>query len=126
VFPSATGSHSRQPRTAYRIFFSGVPVDEALVYPERELAINSSRVFGMRNHAQAAGYRVVAASIVIATYLSHVMQVHAHELLGREEVQNLPNALAKTAPKLVEDLISRQISLAPWYAYCKLFRQREF
>jgi len=118
---------------AYRINLSGVPVGEAVVHPERELAINPGRVFGklngietkdpafgmdavwiepgMRDHAQAMGYTVVDASTVIATHLSHIMQVHAHELLGHEEVQNLLNSLAKTAPKLVEDLIPRQLSL---------------
>jgi len=118
---------------AYRINLSGVPVGEAVVHPERELAINPGRVFGklngietkdpafgmdavwiepgMRDHAQAMGYTVVDASTVIATHLSHIMQAHAHELLGHEEVQNLLNSLAKTAPKLVEDLIPRQLSL---------------
>jgi flagellar biosynthesis protein FlhA len=118
---------------AYRINLSGVPVGEAVVHPERELAINPGRVFGklhgvetkdpafgmdavwiepgMRDHAQAMGYTVVDASTVVATHLSHIMQVHAHELLGHEDVQNLLNTLAKTAPKLVEDLIPRQLSL---------------
>jgi len=118
---------------AYRINLAGVPVGEAVVYPDRELAINPGRVFGkltgvetrdpafgmeavwiepvMREQAQALGYTVVDASTVIATHLSAVIQQHGHELLGHEEVQNLVNTLAKTAPKLVEDLIPRQLSL---------------
>jgi len=48
---------------------------------------------------------------VIATHLSHIIQTHAHELLGHEEVQQLLNALAKTAPKLVEDLTPRLLPL---------------
>ena len=118
---------------AYRINLAGVPVGESTIYPEREMAINPGRVFGkltgvetrdpafgmeavwidpaMRDQAQALGYTVVDASTVIATHLSHVIQQHAHELLGHEEVQNLVNTLAKTAPKLVEDLIPRQLSL---------------
>jgi flagellar biosynthesis protein FlhA len=111
---------------AYRINLAGVPVGEGSIYPERELAINPGKVFGKlsgietrdpafgmeavwiepgsRDHAQTLGYTVVDASTVIATHLSHVIQTHGHELLGHEEVQNLLNGLAKSTPKLVEDL----------------------
>lgn len=118
---------------AYRINLAGVPVGEGAIYPERELAINPGKVFGKltgietrdpafgmeavwiepssRDHAQTLGYTVVDASTVIATHLSHVIQTHAHELLGHEEVQHLLNALAKSAPKLVEDLTPRLLPL---------------
>jgi flagellar biosynthesis protein FlhA len=119
---------------AYRINLGGVPVGEGVVYPERELAINPGRVFGQlkgiatrdpafgmeavwiepstREHAQTLGYTVVDASTVVATHLSHIVQLHAHELLGHEEVQHLLNTLAKSAPKLVEDLVPRVMPLA--------------
>ncbi len=118
---------------AYRINLAGVPVGEGVIYPERELAINPGKVFGKlsgietrdpafgmeavwieptsRDHAQTLGYTVVDASTVVATHLSHVIQTHAHELLGHEEVQQLLNGLAKTAPKLVEDLTPRLLPL---------------
>jgi flagellar biosynthesis protein FlhA len=48
---------------------------------------------------------------VVATHLSNVIQTHAHELLGHEEVQQLLNGLAKTAPRLVEDLVPKTLSL---------------
>jgi flagellar biosynthesis protein FlhA len=118
---------------AYRINLSGVPVGEGVIYPDRELAINPGKVFGKvsgletrdpafgmeavwiepsaRDHAQTLGYTVVDASTVIATHLSHIIQSHAHELLGHEEVQHLLNTLAKTAPKLVEDLTPRLLPL---------------
>jgi len=118
----------------YRIHLGGVPVGEGVVYPERELAINPGRVFGhiqgiatrdpafgmesvwidpaTRDHAQTLGYTVVDPSTVIATHLSHIIQSHAHELLGHEEVQHLLNTLAKTAPKLVEDLVPRVMPLS--------------
>jgi flagellar biosynthesis protein FlhA len=118
---------------AYRISLSGVAIADAMVYPDRELAINPGRVFGkplgietrdpaygmqaiwiepaQREHAQALGYTVVDASTVIATHLSHVIQTHAHELLGHEEVQQLLNGLAKTAPRLVEDLVPKVLPL---------------
>ena len=111
---------------SYRINLAGVPVGEGTIYPERELAINPGKVYGklsgidtrdpafgmeavwiepsQRDHAQTLGYTVVDASTVIATHLSHVISTHGHELLGHEEVQNLLTTLAKTTPKLVEDL----------------------
>jgi flagellar biosynthesis protein FlhA len=118
---------------AYRINLAGVPVGEGVIYPERELAINPGKVFGKltgietrdpafgmeavwiepssRDHAQTLGYTVVDASTVIATHLSHVIQTHGHELLGHEEVQHLLTSLAKSAPKLVEDLTPRLLPL---------------
>ncbi|HEX7013778.1 MAG TPA: flagellar biosynthesis protein FlhA [Steroidobacteraceae bacterium] len=118
---------------SYRINLAGVPVGEGVIYPERELAINPGKVYGKvagietrdpafgmeavwiepssRDHAQTLGYTVVDASTVIATHLSHVIQTHAHELLGHEEVQHLLDALAKSAPKLVEDLTPRLLPL---------------
>jgi flagellar biosynthesis protein FlhA len=118
----------------YRINLHGVPVGESTVYPDRELAINAGRVFGPlqgiathdpafgmeavwiepanRDHAQALGYTVVDPSTVVATHLSFILQSHAQELLGHEEVQQLLNALAKSAPKLVEDLVPRVLPLA--------------
>ena len=65
-----------------------------------------------REQAQAQGYTVVDASSVIATHLSHLLQSHAHELLGHEEVQQLLNRLAKSAPKLIEDLVPKLLPMS--------------
>jgi flagellar biosynthesis protein FlhA len=48
---------------------------------------------------------------VIATHLSHILQNHAHELLSHQDVQQLLDRLAATAPKLVEDLVPRRLTL---------------
>ncbi len=118
----------------YRITLGGVPVGESIIYPDRELAINPGRVFGpvqgiatkdpafgmdavwiepsARDQAQTLGYTVVDPSTVIATHLSFIVQGHAHEILGHEEVQHLLNTLAKSAPKLVEDLVPRVVPLS--------------
>jgi flagellar biosynthesis protein FlhA len=119
---------------AYRITILGAPVGEAEVYHDRDLAINSGQVaaplqgiatkdpaFGLdavwierarREQAQTLGYTVVDASTVIATHLSHLLQGHAHEILGHEEVQQMLNRLAKSAPKLIEDLVPKALSLS--------------
>jgi flagellar biosynthesis protein FlhA len=120
--------------TVYRINIAGVPIGEGVIHPDRDLAINPGRVFGKvngiettdpafgmeavwiepgaRDHAQTLGYTVVDPSTVIATHLSHLVQTHAHELLGHEEVQQLLNGLAKTAPKLIEDLVPRVLPMS--------------
>lgn len=120
--------------TAYQITLFGVTFGEAEVHPERMLAINPGQVFGnvdgiktqdpafgleavwiepsQREHAQAQGYTVVDVDTVIATHLSKILQNHAHDLLGREEVQHLLDNLAQTAPKLVEGLVPDTVPLA--------------
>jgi len=120
--------------SAYRITILGAPVGEGEVQVGNDLAINSGSVagaipgtptrdpaFGLeaiwidrgrREQAQTLGYTVVDESTVIATHLSHLLQTHAHELLGHEEVQQMLNRLAKSAPKLIEDLVPKTLTLS--------------
>ncbi|WP_445941030.1 flagellar biosynthesis protein FlhA [Pseudomonas sp.] len=119
---------------AYRLTLMGVSVAEAEVHPDRELAINPGQVFGplngiaakdpafgleavwidpsQRDQAQSLGYTVVDASTVVATHLNQVLHKHARELLGHEEVQQLMQLLAKSSPKLAEELVPGMISLS--------------
>ena len=119
---------------AYRLTLMGVSVAEAEVYPDRELAINPGQVFGplngiaakdpafgleavwidpsQRDQAQSLGYTVVDASSVVATHLNQILHKHAHELLGHEEVQQLMQLLAKSSPKLAEELVPGLVSLS--------------
>ncbi len=57
-----------------------------------------------REEAQMAGYTVVDLSAVVATHLAEVIRKNADELLGRQEVQRLLDALGKTHPKAVEEV----------------------
>jgi flagellar biosynthesis protein FlhA len=120
--------------SAYRITLMGVPVGEGEVHANKELAIDPGQTYGKlqgiptkepafgldavwiepsaREHAQTLGYSVVDASTVIATHLSQLLQTHAHELLGYDEVQQLLDRLAKTSPKLVEDLVPKALPMA--------------
>lgn len=119
---------------AYRITLKGVEVGRGEAFVGQYLAINPGRVLGslpgtptrdptfglpaiwvdasLREQAQTYGYTVVDASTVIATHLSHIMQTHAAELLGREEVQQLLDHIAKESPKLVEETVPKLISLS--------------
>jgi flagellar biosynthesis protein FlhA len=118
---------------AYRISVLGVPVGEGEIQPERDLAINPGGIttqlaglrakdpaFGLdaywiepaaKDHAQTLGFTVVDPSTVVATHLSESLKRHAHQLLGHEEVQQLLDRLAKTAPKLVENLVPSALTL---------------
>jgi flagellar biosynthesis protein FlhA len=58
------------------------------------------------------GYTVVDASTVVATHLNHLVLSHATELLGRQETQSLLDHIAKDAPKLIEDLVPKLLSLS--------------
>ncbi len=117
----------------YRLTLKGVEMGHGEAYVGMYLAINPGRVMGtlagtptrdpafglpavwieaeLREQAQTFGYTVVDASTVIATHLSNIIQSHGAELLGREEVQQLLEHLAKESPKLVEDLVPKQLSL---------------
>ena len=119
--------------TTYRISLMGVTVGESEIIPEMEMAINPGRVFGdlvgkpcrdpafgleafwiepnQKDYAQTMGYTVVDSGTVVATHLSHLLQSHAHELLGYEETQRMLDNLSKTAPKLVDDLVPKTLSL---------------
>nr|WP_271271754.1 flagellar biosynthesis protein FlhA [Aliamphritea hakodatensis] len=119
---------------AYRITLMGVIVGESEVYPERELAINPGQVFGhlqgitvkdpafgldavwveqsQKEQAQTLGYTVVDAGTVVATHLNQLLQAHSHELMGHDEVQQLLDILAKSSPKLVEDLVPGKLSVS--------------
>ncbi len=120
--------------TAYRVTLLGVTIGEADIHPEREMAINPGQVYGQltglkttdpafgleavwiepgrREEAQGLGYTVVDPNTVVATHLSQLLQSHAHELLGHEEVQHLLGQLAKGAPKLVEDLVPKLLPMS--------------
>jgi flagellar biosynthesis protein FlhA len=119
---------------SYRLSLLGVPMGEAEVQPNRDLAINPGTVYGelngtptrdpafgleaiwiepsQRDHAQTMGYTVVDASTVIATHLSQLLQDNAHELIGHEEVQELLEVLKRTSPKLVEGLTPKPLELS--------------
>jgi flagellar biosynthesis protein FlhA len=64
-----------------------------------------------KDRAQLAGYTVVDCTTVMATHISEVIKQHAHELIGRQEVQSLLDNLAKHYPKLVEELVPTVLSL---------------
>jgi len=120
--------------TGYRLLVLGDVVAQGEIQPGLDLAINPGQVHGtlrgmptrdpafgmealwiepsLRDQAQTLGYTVVDAGTVIATHLSQVIRQHAHELLGHEEVQQLLDRLAESDPKLVDNLVPKQLPLS--------------
>jgi flagellar biosynthesis protein FlhA len=66
---------------------------------------------GVREEAIAKGFTVVDLATVMTTHISDVIRRHAYELIGRQEVQNLLDALKESHPKAVEELVPSLMSL---------------
>ena len=119
---------------AYRIAIGGVTVGEDLAFPDDVLAIEAGPLTATvegrpvsdpafclparwispddADLATAAGYTVVDAASVIGTHLNHLLGIHAHRLIGQDEVQALLDTLAETAPALAGALVPKLMPLA--------------
>ncbi|OGU10266.1 MAG: flagellar biosynthesis protein FlhA [Geobacteraceae bacterium GWC2_58_44] len=64
-----------------------------------------------REQAQVSGYTVVDNTTILATHISEIIKKHAHELVGRQELQQLLDGVAATLPKVVEELVPSLLSL---------------
>ncbi|MCB0344659.1 MAG: flagellar biosynthesis protein FlhA [Bdellovibrionales bacterium] len=117
----------------YRLMLKGIEIASGNVKPHHHLAMDPGGVdakipgiptkepaFGLdalwiadadKERAQFSGYTVVDPSTVVTTHITEVVKNHAHEILGRQEVQQLLDNLAKTCPKLVEEVVPNALSL---------------
>ena len=120
--------------SGYRITLRGVIVGEGEAFPGNFLAINPGGIttpligtattdpaFGLPAHwiderqkeaAQMAGFTVVDSETVMATHLSHLMQVQASKLLSRTETQQLVEHVTKLAPTLIEEVVPKMVPIA--------------
>ncbi len=128
--------------SGYRITLRGVVVGEGEAFPGMHLAINPGGIttpligtattdpaFGLPAHwiderqkeaAQMAGFTVVDSETVMATHLSHLMQVQAAKLLSRTETQQLVEHVARLAPKLIEEVVPKMVSIATFQKVLQL------
>jgi flagellar biosynthesis protein FlhA len=117
----------------YSVILKGIELTRSELLKDHYLAINPGNAdkevkgiktkeptFGLpavwvaeedKEKAQLAGYTVVDPSTVVATHLSEIIKTHAHELLGRQEVQSLLDNLSATHSKVVEELIPNLLTL---------------
>lgn len=74
--------------------------------------------------AELAGYTLIDPTSVIITHLSEVIKTHAHELLNRQEVNNMLTNLKKTNEALVNDAIPNIITVSELQkVLCNLLRE---
>ncbi|HWR76219.1 MAG TPA: flagellar biosynthesis protein FlhA [Thiobacillus sp.] len=66
---------------------------------------------GREEEAELRGFVVLTAAELIARQVEAVFRQHAPELLGRTEVQQLLDTLARSHPGLVEDVTPRHLPL---------------
>ena len=121
------------PPAGYRILMKGVEIGSGEAHPGRWMAINPGNAIGqlpgevtqdpafglaavwiepaLREQAQIQGFTVVEASTVVATHLNHLISMHAQELFGRQETQELMERVSKELPKLTEDFIPGVVTL---------------
>lgn len=117
----------------YLILIKGSKVASGEIFPDKLLAMNpegkldkvegiitKEPTFGleakwidksMRERGEMEGYTIVDPETVIITHLSEVIKNNAHELLGRQEVQELIDKVREKNPKLVDDLIPNVLDL---------------
>jgi flagellar biosynthesis protein FlhA len=119
--------------TEYRVKLRGIEIGRGVVHAGRLMCLEPNGgaptleglpgkdpAFGLpavwitpeqRPAAEARGYTLVDGPSVLTTHLSELIRRNAHELIGRQEVQDLLAACAKEAPKLVEDTVPGVVSL---------------
>jgi len=117
----------------YVIKIKGEEVARGDVMPDHFLAMNPGDVtddiggvetvepaFGLparwiseaeREKAELLGFTLVDPPSVIATHLTEIIRRHAHELLGRQQVQVLVDNLRQSQPALVEEVTPKLFSL---------------
>lgn len=64
-----------------------------------------------KERAEMMGYTVVDPPSVIATHLTEIIKNHAHELLGRQDVQKLIDNIKENYPALVDDVTPKLLSI---------------
>jgi len=118
---------------AYRVLLRGLEIGKGLAHADRLMALDPSGkppaveglrgqdpAFGLpavwvlpadRGRAEAAGLTLVDAPSVVTTHLAELLRRNAHELVGRQEAQDLLALIGKEAPKLVEDVVPGTVSL---------------
>ncbi|MBL4889934.1 MAG: FHIPEP family type III secretion protein, partial [Candidatus Lindowbacteria bacterium] len=109
----------------YSIKIRGIEVAEATIKTDHYLAMNPSGLeteltgeptqepaFGLpavwikekdRESAELSGYTVVDPPSVIATHLTEILKRHAHEILGRQETQQVLDEIKKNYETLVSE-----------------------
>lgn len=64
-----------------------------------------------KERAEMLGYTVVDPPSIVATHLTEIVKIHAHELLGRQDIQKLVDNLRESYPALVDEVVPKMLSI---------------
>lgn len=117
----------------YALMLKGVRISNGMIFPDKFLIMNpdgnvdrydgiptKEPAYGLdakwvdeavKDMAEVDGCTIVDPSTVIATHLTELIKANAHELLGRQETQELLDKLKEKYPKLVDDVIPSILDL---------------
>lgn len=105
----------------------GTAEDEIEGIPTTEPAFGLPAIWiseSQRDRAEMLGYTVVDPPSIIATHMTEIIKRHAHELLGRQDVQTLLDNVKATYPAIVEELVPKQLTLGEVQkVLCNLLRE---
>lgn len=92
----------------------GTAEDEIDGIPTTEPAFGLPAIWiseAQRDRAEMLGYTVVDPPSVIATHMTEIIKRHAHELLGRQDVQTLLDNVKTSYPAIVDELVPKLLTL---------------
>ncbi|PLX70713.1 MAG: flagellar biosynthesis protein FlhA [Denitrovibrio sp.] len=118
---------------AYSVMLKSVKITNGTIFPDKFLVMNpegdidkidgiptKEPAFGLeakwvdeavKEMAEMEGYTIIDPSTVVATHLTETIKRNAHELLGRQETQELLDKLKEKYPKLVDDVVPSILDL---------------
>ncbi len=117
----------------YKVLLRGTVVAEGELLPRHLMAIDPGNArrriqgtpgkepaFGLdaiwikpeqQEEARRSGYTVVDPPNIISTHIAEVIKGYSPELINRQDLQRILDTVAKTHPKVVDDLIPNTLSL---------------
>lgn len=98
----------------YMAMNPGYVEDEITGIPTFEPSFHNPAVWiteAQRERAESLGYTVVDPPSIIATHLIEIVRSHIHELLTRQDVQNLIDNIQQSHPVLIAELIPKLLNI---------------
>lgn len=117
----------------YSIKIKGVSVCSGDLMPDHVMAMNAGFAEGelagipteepafgmpavwikesMRANAESMGYTVVDPTSILATHLTEIIKKYSYELISRQEVKNILDAVKKRSPAVVEDVVPNMVTI---------------
>lgn len=92
----------------------GMPPEELGGIPASDPTFNLPAAWispAQKEEAELKGCTVVDVSTVLVTHLTEVVKKHAHELIGRQEVKEMVDAVKENLPALVDELIPEVMTI---------------